>query len=325
MPDRKLRYFIHGIMERDPHRPVLGVALNAFLFLLILLSVTAIILESEHGIYQAWSGLFAGLELLCIAVFTVEYGLRLWCAPEDRRFDSLPAWKARLRYAVTPMAIIDLLAVLPFYLGALAPVDLLFLRLLRLLRLLKLSHYVRGLDVFFHVLRAEGRTMSSVLFIALVLIIFTACTMHLLERTAQPEAFGSIPRAVWWTVVTMTTVGYGDVTPVTLGGRVMAVVVMLMGVGLVALPAGMLAAKFAEELRTRREELEERVRDILTEGEADAAARSDLRRRSHELGITAEELEQIIRNEKRHGQGDTSLTCPHCGKPVRKPGESRAG
>jgi voltage-gated potassium channel len=138
--------------------------------------------------------------------------------------------------------------------------------------------------------------------------------MYTLERGAQPEAFNSIPHSIWWAVVTMTTVGYGDVTPVTFGGRLMAGLIMLLGVGIVALPAGMLAARFGEELKSRKDRLRVYVRHALQDGHVDELEQSELEHVARELDISKDALEQLIELQK--AQRHISMVCPHCGKGI---------
>jgi len=249
-----------------------------------------------------------------VAIFTVEYVARLWCIVEAPRYRGLSPSMARLRYALSPLAVVDLVAILPFYLSFLVSVDLRFLRVLRLLRLLKLSHYFPGLDVFLYVLRVQLPSLAAASLVMLVLILFSACLMFLLESQAQPEAFGTVAAAVWWAVVTLTTVGYGDITPVTSLGKVLGAIIMLLGVGTVALPAAMLAGRFSEEIQSRRSQLESLVAEFLDDGRLGVSERAEIERVGRELGIPEETVEQILARQR--GQSHKGTVCPHCGKPL---------
>ena len=296
-----------GLAGRGPMRWV-----HAFVVLLIVANVTAVVLESHRPFAEAYGRAFWMFELVSVAIFSAEYCIRLWCIVEAPRYRGLSPSRARLRYALSPLALIDLAAILPFYLAFLVTFDLRFLRVLRLLRLLKLSHYFPGLDVFLYVLRVQLPSLLAASMVMVVLILFSACLMFMLERPAQPEAFSSIGASIWWAVVTLTTVGYGDVTPITPLGKLLGAGIMLLGVGTVALPAAMLAGRFSGELQSRRSQLETLVADYIDDGLLDSSERHEIDRLGRELGIPSEAVERIVRNQ-RHRAGD-HVTCPHCGK-----------
>jgi voltage-gated potassium channel len=286
----------------------------AVLVVLILLNALAVILGSDPAHFAQYRAAFHVFELFSIGVFTVEYLLRVWVAPECPACRGAPAWAARARYLISPVAIVDLLAILPAYLGMFFVIDLRYLRLLRLLRLLKLTHYFRGLGIFISVVQAESRTLLSGVFTMAILVVVAASLMYGVEHVAQPESFGSIGESLWWAVVTMTTVGYGDVTPITTAGRILAALIMLLGVGIVALPAGILAARFAEELQARRDQLAARLDLAMMDGSLNQAELEELARLSSELGIPRETLDRMLHTESlRHL---VVPTCPHCGKTI---------
>lgn len=286
----------------------------AALVTLILLNALAVIVASDPAHYSRLDRAFHVFELFSIAVFTVEYLLRVWVAPDNPRYHGRPAWQARLHYLVTPVALTDLIAILPAYLGLLLVIDLRYLRLLRLLRLLKLTHYFKGLGIFVTVIQAEARTLLSGLITMLILVVVAASLMYGVEHVAQPDHFGSIGESLWWSVVTMTTVGYGDVTPITPLGRILAAIVMLLGVGIVALPAGILAARFVEELQARRDQLAAKLDFALSDGSVNPSEFAELTALSKELGVPSETLKRMLRTESlRHL---VVPTCPHCGKKI---------
>jgi voltage-gated potassium channel len=177
-------------------------------------------------------------------VFSIEYLLRLWSAVEIPMLNRLPRWKARVRYALRPIMLIDLFAVLPFYFQWVYPVDLRALRVLRLFRLLKLVRYSPALQTLGRVLADEWRALVGAL---LVLLLFASTAMYSLEHDVQPDKFGSVPAAAWWALATLTTVGYGDAVPVTVWGKLLGGVVMLLGVGMIALPVAIIATGFNQE------------------------------------------------------------------------------
>jgi len=281
---------------------------------LIVLNAAAVVLGSDPAHFQQYFGAFHAFELFSIVVFTVEYLLRVWVAPENPRYAGHSATSARLRYMVSPVALVDLVAILPAYLGMLFAIDLRYLRLLRLLRLLKLTHYFKGLSIFVDVVQTEARTLASGAFTMIVMVFVAAALMYSVEHAAQPENFGTIGESLWWAVVTMTTVGYGDVYPVTTLGRILAAVIMLLGVGVVALPAGILAARFAEELQSRRDQLAARLDLAMLDGSVNPQELEELTRLSKELGISRETLDRML-----HTEAVKHLlvpTCPHCGKKI---------
>ena len=225
--------------------------INRALVALILLSVVAAVLGTVAEIDREWSSVLGTIEVVCVGLFTVEYGLRVWASVEDRagRYEH-PLW-GRLRYMATPMALIDLVAILPTWLAGLLPGDFLLLRTLRILRVLKITRYSPALATFEIVLVNERRSLLAAATILAVALLLAAGTLHHLEGEAQPEAFGSIPAAMWWAIVTLTTVGYGDVVPVTAAGRIAGGLTAVIGLGMFALPTAILGAGFAHELQKR--------------------------------------------------------------------------
>jgi len=246
-----IRARTHEILEGTREGDLVGRVFEIFMVILIAGNVLAVIVETVPSINAAHAGFFRGFEVFSVAVFTVEYVLRVWAAVEDRRRAVVTPVAGRLRHVLTPMAVVDLVAFLPFYLSAFFALDLRVLRVLRLLRILKLTRYSPALETFARVLRNERKPLVAALLMLGVLHIFVSSLMFVFEQSAQPEAFGSIPAALWWGIVTLTTVGYGDVAPVTVGGKIFGGLVTVMGVAMFALPAGILASGFNQEIRKR--------------------------------------------------------------------------
>lgn len=217
----------------------------------ILASAAAAILETVPRLAARSGALFAGIEVGAVLVLTVEYALRLWVAPEREAEGAADAWGSRLRYALSPLGLIDLVAILPFAINLLRPMGADWLLILRLARLFKLARYAPALSLFASVLRNESRALLAALMVMLVLLTLASGIMFVLEREAQPTVFASVPHAMWWAIVTMASVGYGDTVPVTAPGRIFAGLVMLLGIAMFAVPAGILATGFATELRKR--------------------------------------------------------------------------
>lgn len=223
------------------------------MIVLILASITAIVLETA-SLAQSMAALLRTIEYLAVAVFVAEFLLRLWAAPESTAEGVVHPAKARLAYLRSIYGVIDLLAILPFFAGAIGPdsgIGADWLRVLRLLRVLKLARYVPAIGLFAAVLRAESRPLIAALVVMLVLLLINSAVMYALEREAQPRSFSSIPHTMWWCIVTMATVGYGDMTPLTPIGKVFGGFVMLFGIAMFAVPAGILATGFAAEIRKR--------------------------------------------------------------------------
>lgn len=250
--DENLKFRIHGILEPGDED---SRYFDPFIMGLIVLNVLAVVLETVDWIYLRYSTIFDAFELFSVSVFSVEYILRIWSCTIERRFrDPI---RGRLRFMITPLSLIDLLAILPFYLPLILP-ELRFLRavrLFRLFRMLKLSRYSESLQTFGEVLRLKREELSLMLFTIAILLVVSSSLMYQLEHDAQPEAFSSIPAAMWWGVVTLATVGYGDMFPVTPAGKLIGSVVVILGIGLFALPTGIIAAGFSEivQMRRRRE------------------------------------------------------------------------
>lgn len=226
-------------------------AFDGFLIGLIALNIAAVVLETVPSIHDEFAAGFHFFEIVSVAIFTVEYALRIWVAPEHASFRQYGPVGSRLRYAVSFFALIDLLAILPFYLAFLLGLDLRVLRVLRLLRFLKLMRYSAAMMTMQRVVYDERRALVAALLIMLGLLIVASTGMYYAERHAQPERFGSIPAAMWWGLATLTTVGYGDIVPVTLVGKMIGGVVMLLGLGMFALPIGILATGFTHEVKRR--------------------------------------------------------------------------
>ncbi len=231
-----------------------SVLFDMFMVLLIVTNALAAVLSTVGSIEARFAGPLHVFELVSVAIFTLEYLARLWVCREHVYLRDDGPVLARLRFAVQPLSIIDLLAILPFYLSLLLPLggaDFRVLRLLRLLRLLKLARYSPAMATLGRVLYSEGRAIAAAALVMLCLIVAAATALYMVERVVQPDSFGSIPAAMWWAVATLTTVGYGDVTPVTGLGKGLGALVMIMGVGMFALPIAIISSGFADEIHRR--------------------------------------------------------------------------
>ena len=241
------------IIEASDKSDKVGKAFDYVILTFVVLSVISIILESYKGLYNHYYHLFRVFEAISITVFSIEYFLRILTA--DIRFKQLSKGKAITKYIFTPMALIDLLAILPFYLPMVFPFDMRFLRVLRLtkiFRLFKLSRYTNALNIIGKVIKSKKEELFSTMFIMLLVIIVSASLIYYIETEIQPELFPDIGAAFWWAVVTLTTVGYGDIYPVTTMGKVLAATISLAGIGIVALPTGIISSGFIEEVNNKK-------------------------------------------------------------------------
>jgi voltage-gated potassium channel len=246
MEGSSIKLKIWRVLQGDSSAGKLGWIVNLGLVLLIMSNVLAVIVDTVPSISSQYGGFLGKFEVFSIAIFTIEYLVRLWASTSDIRFRN-PVL-GRIRYALTPLAVIDFLSIFPFYLPSLG-IDLLPLRLFRLIRLvriLKLGRYSESLQLVGHVLRARKGDLASTALVAVVLLLISATLLHTVEGPSQPEQFGSIPDCMWWAAVTMTTVGYGDVYPKTPIGKFLGGLVAFIGIGMFALPAGILGAGYLE-------------------------------------------------------------------------------
>ncbi len=290
---------------------------NSFIMILIVVNVIGIVLESVRDYQLAFGRWFWYLELFSVAVFSIEYLTRVWVCIESLDYSN--GWRGRLRYMVTPMALIDLVAILPFYLSAFFSIDTRMLRIFRLLRVFKLSRHFAVLGVLGTVLRNESKTLISAIFVMVILVVLSASGIYVVERHDQPDAFGSIPSAMWWATVTLTTVGYGDVVPMTVAGRLLGVFITVLGVGMAALPAGIIASGFTTELARRRESYEIAAKKILMDGELDSNDRRKLAEKRNQLGLAADDARQLLKKaalESTVAIPAAAKVCPHCGKAI---------
>ena len=247
------RQRIFNIINEKNQATRVNQAFDIFIVGLIVLNVVAIILESFKSLKATYAYEFYCFELFSVAVFTAEYLLRLFTA--DFKYPNQPKAKAVVSFATSPLALVDLLAILPTYLPLLIPVDLRFIRILRLLRiarLFKINRYSRSLKLIGGIFREKRSDLAITIFVALILLIIASTLMYHIEGRAQPEAFPNIVASFWWAVATLTTVGYGDVYPITAWGKFISGIIALLGIGLVALPTGILSSAFIERINDQR-------------------------------------------------------------------------
>jgi voltage-gated potassium channel len=224
------------------------------LVILISLNVLSVILESFSNLKLRYEGLFAAFEFISVLIFTIEYLLRIWTSnlkyPRRNRIFSV------LAFMLSGMAFIDLLSILPFYIPIATSIDLRVLRVLRLtriLRILKIGRYSASMALIGRVLKRSKADLIVTLFVTFLLLLLASSLMYYIENPVQPDKFPNIVASAWWTIVTLTTVGYGDVYPVTVLGKVLGGVSALLGISLVALPTGIISSGFMEEIRLKNQ------------------------------------------------------------------------
>ena len=246
-----LRHSIYEILEPGAVGQRIALIVNRLLMILIVINLAAVTLESVPSIESSYRFLFGAIEAVSLVVFTIEYLLRIWIAPEHAPYHHLPAWRARLRFMVSAEGVVDLLAVLPFWLAIFFQADLRFLTVFRFIRFLKLARHSAAMRSLLNAIYSERRALLGGIVILVGTMMITASIMHLAEKDAQPDKFGTIPDAMWWAIVTLGTVGYGDVVPVTQFGKLVAGVTILFGLMMVALPVGIISTAFANEIHRR--------------------------------------------------------------------------
>ncbi|MFN3549438.1 MAG: cyclic nucleotide-gated ion channel [Mesorhizobium sp.] len=228
-----------------------GIALQRAIMALIIVSILSSTLESVPEFAVRWRLVFAAIEFVSVVCFTLEYLLRLWNSVDDLPYAHLPRWRARLRWMISPAAIIDLAAVAPFYLNFLGLMDVRSLLALRILRFFKLTRYSPGARSLIDAIHSERAALLTCLMLLVSVALVSAALMNWAERDMQPDRFGTMPDALYWAMITLTTVGYGDAVPVTPFGKVIATISALLGIVMLALPIGILATSFAQVIQRR--------------------------------------------------------------------------
>lgn len=294
------RKHFYALLNPDDHHSAASNWVNYFLITLILANLFAISLQTVASLDQQYSKQFLYFEIFSVVVFSIEFFLRLWTAPEQ------PNYQSRIRFLGKFDTVIDLISILPLYLSLLFGLELRTLVALRLLRLLKLIRYFAPLVMLAQVLKAEARAFIAAIFVLLLLVFVAASGIYFFEREVQPDGFSSIPEAMWWATVTLTTLGYGDVVPITVGGKIFAALMTILSLGIVALPAGMLASRFSEELRRRKQDYSDLVIELQSDGALDSRDLDSLERAREALFLSEKDAKGI----------EDAVThfnyCPHC-------------
>ena len=291
---RTFRQKVHALVYTSAYGGTIHNIFEVFINVWVLISVGAVVLESVHSINYILHLQFVILDTVAVAIFTIEYVMRIYSSVEEPGFKG--AVSGRLKQAKSPSTVIDLLAILPFFLEVFLHhlFDLRFLRIFRLARLLKLARGSDASAVMFKVIAREWPVLVAATFIMFLLVILTASLGYLFEHGAQPEKFENIPTSIYWAVITLASVGYGDISPVTPLGRAMTVVLSLVGIGIFAIPAALLASSFSDELVKKRELLKANIYDILKDGHISDEEAIFLRTEAKRLHLTNAEINALL-------------------------------
>ena len=292
---RTLRQKIHALVFPSTYGGRLQELFDSFIAVCVLISVFAVVMESVHGVSYMLNIQFVILDAVMVGVFTIEYLMRMYSCVEEPGFKSPVA--GRFKQATTVSTFIDLLAILPFFLEGLLHhvIDLRFLRVFRLTRLLKLTRGNDATATLVKVLSREWPVISASAFIMILLVVMTASLGYLLEHDAQPDKYENIPTSIYWAVITLASIGYGDIYPVTPIGRAMTVVMAFAGIGIFAIPAAILASAFSDELVKEREVLKADLYDIMKDGKVSTDELEFIRAEAKRLHLSIEEVNALVR------------------------------
>ncbi|NOX67763.1 MAG: ion transporter [Gammaproteobacteria bacterium] len=322
--ENSLRHTVFRVLETANGNDRLSRAVDISIVALICASVVAVVLESIATLETEYADWFYWFEVVTVSVFSVEYFCRVWSSVEkENRNHSDSSFIVRLRFVFSFHAMIDVIAILPFYLltfGLTGGFDMRFLRAVRLLRVLKLTRYSSALNMLFTTISENGRSLGASFFILMTVMLLASSGIYYFERESQPVDFGNIPAAMWWAFATLTTVGYGDVTPITAGGKVFGALITVVGVGMVALPTGILASGFAQQLRLRSDQYQSKADLALDDGVLTDTEISDLETLRLQLGLGKNTASQILDVQKvqKMLESEHEKYCPHCGSPVSR-------
>ena len=292
--ERTFRQKIHALMFESAYGGKLKEFFDVFIGVWVLISVLAVVMETVASVTYLINIEFVILDTIAVAIFTLEFMMRIYSSVEEPGHRN--PLTGRVKEFTKPSTFIDFLAILPFFLEVLLRdhLDLRFLRIFRLARLLKLTRGSDATATLFKVIKREWPVMSAAAFIMILLIILTASLGYLVEHAAQPEKFENIPTAIYWAVITLASVGYGDISPITPIGRAITVIMSLLGIGIFAIPAGLLASAFSDQLHKERESLKANILRMLGDGELDPEEVALLRSEAKRLHLTVEEMNSIL-------------------------------
>lgn len=299
---RTFRQKVHALVYPSDYGGDLHAMFDGFIVFWVLVSVIAVILESVNSIHRMLNLEFIVLDTIAVAVFTAEYALRLYSCVEEPAY-AHGLW-GRLNQARRLSFVVDLLSILPFFLEAALNhlVDLRFLRVFRMMRLLKLNRHSSATQTLMQVVYREWSVLWAAGFIMMLLVIMMASLGYLFEHEAQPDKFENIPQAIYWGVITLTSVGYGDIAPVTPAGRIITVLLAIMGIGIFAIPAALLTSAFSDQLRQEREALREQLYKMLADGVFSDDEADVVHREATRLHLTQNDVNRLIQRARLERQ-----------------------
>ena len=311
---RSFRQKLHALVWPSEYGGRLHDYFDTFIMVWVVVSVVAVVLESVASVHYVLNLEFIILDTIAVGVFSIEYLLRMYTVVESPNHKH--AFFGRLKYAKTGNAIVDLLAVLPFFLEAFLHhlFDLRFLRVFRLLRLLKLTKYTGSTQTLVTVIVREWPVMSASVFIMMLLVVLTASLGYLFEHEAQPDKFEHIPASIYWAVITLASVGYGDISPVTPIGRAMTIILAILGIGIFAIPSAILASAFSDQLRIERETLLNELREIMKDGTVSEEEQAFIDQEAKRLHVSPEEVDRLLEEIRR----EQELIDEHAGIPLER-------
>lgn len=265
------------------------------LFILILLNITAVCLESIQSVGNKYQKSFYYFEMFSVFIFGIEYLLRVWSAPAREDLGESSSFIKRLKYIFSFTGLVDFIAIIPSIITYFGGLDLRWLRVLRLLRLLKISNYSSAIEDFFSAIMADWRSFSAALYLVLVALFLSSALMYIAENESQPDKFSSIPETMWWSLITLTTVGYGDVSPITPFGKIIGAFTAIMGVCTVALLTGIVASAFANQRAQRTAILEAEINQALRDGVISDMEAKKIEKLRKELNLSPEHSRSLMK------------------------------
>jgi voltage-gated potassium channel len=262
--------------------------------LVVLVNCTAVILDSVPEIHAEYKHFFHELEFWSVMFFTIEYVVRVWSLGAKYGPAEGGSWKGRFQYMLSPFGLVDFFATMPYYLHIFFPyLDLRILRVLRLLRILKLSKYNTALQDLFHAVYSERKAFGSAVFLLTIATVVSASLMHFAEGHEQPEFFGTIPHAIYWAIVTITS-GYGNVEPVTKAGEAVALITGFLGVCMAAIMTGIVASAFSNQVARKKAAFEAQLREVFADGNMSDAEQATLKRLQAHYRLSDEQVEAML-------------------------------
>ena len=289
------RQRVMEILNKGDNQDSLSRACDIFLSILIILNLLAVCLESVESINKQYHDALIAFEWFSVSIFLVEYLLRIWSIAADNRSPAKTATGRRANYIFSFTGLIDLAAILPSILPLImGGVDLRWLRVLRLVRLLKISHYSTALEDLFSAVYEERRSFAAALYLMAIALFLSSSMMYLAEYEVQPENFASIPKTMWWSLITLTTVGYGDVSPITPLGQVIGAFTALMGVCTVALLTGIVASAFSSQMARREAIFEAEINAAMSDGIVTSLEKAHIEELRERFNIPEEHARQIF-------------------------------